>query len=82
MKPVREEPHDLRRDEAHMPPAARRSDGAATPTSTSRSCSRARAIGEDEERRALDEVQKMADAHIQKVDQASKGKEKEILDIK
>src|SRR5207244_336086 len=31
-------------------------------------------ISEDEERRALEEVQKMTDAHIQKVDQASKGK--------
>jgi ribosome recycling factor len=41
-----------------------------------------KAISEDEERRALEEVQKMTDAHIQKVDQASKGKEKEILDIK
>jgi ribosome recycling factor len=39
-------------------------------------------ISEDEERRALDEVQKMTDGHIQKVDQASKAKEKEILDIK
>src|SRR6266446_3281867 len=41
-----------------------------------------KAISEDEERRALEDVQKMTDAHIQKVDQASKGKEKEILDIK
>ena len=39
-------------------------------------------ISEDDERRALDEVQKMTDGHIQKVDQASKAKEKEILDIK
>src|SRR5215471_2922987 len=39
-------------------------------------------ISEDEERRALDEVQKMTDGHIQKADQASKAKEKEILDIK
>jgi ribosome recycling factor len=39
-------------------------------------------ISEDEERRGLDEVQKMTDGHIQKVDQASKAKEKEILDIK
>jgi len=41
-----------------------------------------KAISEDEERRALDEVQKMTDGHIQKIDQASKGKEKEILEIK
>jgi len=41
-----------------------------------------KAISEDEERRALDEVQKMTDGHIQKIDQASKAKEKEILEIK
>src|SRR5262249_1185079 len=41
-----------------------------------------KAISEDEERRALDEVQKMTDGHIQKIDQASKTKEKEILEIK
>src|SRR6266478_3780773 len=35
-----------------------------------------KAISEDEERRALDEVQKMTDGHIQKIDQASKTKEK------
>ena len=39
-------------------------------------------ISEDEERRALDDVQKMTDGHIQKIDQLSKEKEKEILDIK
>jgi ribosome recycling factor len=39
-------------------------------------------LSEDEERRALDEVQKMTDGHIQKADQASKAKEKEILEIK
>ena len=41
-----------------------------------------KAISEDEERRALDEVQKMTDAQIQKIDQMSKTKEKEILEIK
>jgi ribosome recycling factor len=41
-----------------------------------------KAISEDDERRALEDVQKMTDAHIQKIDQASKGKEKEILEIK
>jgi len=41
-----------------------------------------KAISEDDERRALDEVQKMTDAHMAKIDAASKGKEKEILDIK
>ena len=39
-------------------------------------------ISEDEERRALDEVQKMTDGYIQKLDQAAKGKEKEILEIR
>ena len=39
-------------------------------------------ISEDEERRALDGVQKMTDGHIQKVDQASKSKEKEIMEIR
>jgi ribosome recycling factor len=41
-----------------------------------------KAISEDEERRALEDVQKMTDAHIQKIDAASKGKEKEIMEIK
>lgn len=41
-----------------------------------------KAISEDEERRALDEIQKMTDAQIQKIDQVSKAKEKEILEIK
>src|SRR5512143_1044779 len=36
-------------------------------------------ISEDEERRALDDVQKMTDAHIQKIDAASKAKESEIM---
>jgi len=39
-------------------------------------------ISEDDERRALDEVQKMTDAQIGKLDQAAKTKEKEILEIK
>jgi len=39
-------------------------------------------ISEDEERRALDEVQKMTDAHMQKLDAAAKGREKEILELK
>ena len=41
-----------------------------------------KAISEDEERRALDEIQKMTDGHIGKIDQMSKTKEKEILEIK
>ena len=39
-------------------------------------------ISEDEERRALDEMQKMTDGYIGKIDAVSKGKEKEILDFK
>src|SRR4029077_14363910 len=41
-----------------------------------------KAISEDEERKALDDVQKATDSHIQKIDAASKGKEKEIMEIK
>jgi ribosome recycling factor len=39
-------------------------------------------ISEDEERRALEDVQKTTDAHIAKIDQSSKAKEKDILEIK
>ena len=39
-------------------------------------------ISEDEERRGLDEIQKMTDGYIAKVDSMSKVKEKEILEIK
>jgi ribosome recycling factor len=39
-------------------------------------------ISEDDERRALDEIQKMTDACINKLDQAAKTKEKEIMEIK
>jgi ribosome recycling factor len=39
-------------------------------------------ISEDDERRALEEVQKMTDTHIQKLDLAANGKEKEILEFK
>src|SRR5271167_3373513 len=39
-------------------------------------------ISEDEERRALEDVQKMTDGHIQKLDQAAKAREKEILELK
>jgi ribosome recycling factor len=38
-------------------------------------------ISEDEERRSLEEVQKLTDAEIQKIDQMMKVKEKEILEI-
>lgn len=39
-------------------------------------------ISEDDERRALDEIQKMTDGYIAKVDQLSKVKEKDILEVK
>ena len=39
-------------------------------------------ISEDEERRALEETQKLTDGYIAKLDTAVKGKEKEVLEIK
>ncbi len=39
-------------------------------------------ISEDDDRRAHDEIQKMTDAYMQKVDQAAKAKEKEVLELK
>jgi ribosome recycling factor len=39
-------------------------------------------ISEDDERKALEETQKLTDNYIQKLDQAVKGKEKEVLEIK
>src|SRR4051812_4177936 len=39
-------------------------------------------IAEDEEKRALDEIQKLTDAYMQKIEQAFKTKEKEILEIR
>ena len=41
-----------------------------------------KAISEDEERKGLDEIQKMTDGYIAKIDAASKAKEKEILEVK
>jgi len=41
-----------------------------------------KAISEDEERRAHEDIQKLTDAEIAKIDQASKMKEKEILELK
>jgi ribosome recycling factor len=41
-----------------------------------------KSITEDDDRRAHDEIQKMTDAYMGKLDQAAKGKEKEILEIK
>jgi len=39
-------------------------------------------ISEDDERRAIADIQKMTDGHITKIDEASKAKEKEILNVK
>lgn len=39
-------------------------------------------VSEDDERRSLDEVQKLTDSYIGKLDQAAKTKEKEILEIR
>ncbi|MGA2182569.1 MAG: ribosome-recycling factor [Bryobacteraceae bacterium] len=39
-------------------------------------------ISEDKDRRANDEIQKLTDAGIQKLDQAAKGREKEIIEIR
>jgi ribosome recycling factor len=39
-------------------------------------------ISEDEERQALDSIQKLTDGNIMKVDQAARAKEKEILEFK
>ena len=41
-----------------------------------------KAISEDDDRRAHDEVQKMTEGYIQKLDQAAKTKEKESLEFK
>jgi len=39
-------------------------------------------ISEDEDRRAHDEIQKLTDGHMGKVDALAKAKEKDILDVK
>ena len=41
-----------------------------------------KSITEDDDRRAHDEIQKMTNDYMGKLDQAAKGKEKEILEIK
>jgi ribosome recycling factor len=41
-----------------------------------------KSISEDDERRSLDEIQKMTDAQMGKLDQASKAKEKDIMEVK
>jgi ribosome recycling factor len=40
-----------------------------------------KAISEDDERRAIDDTQKLTDSYIAKIDQLSKGKEKEIMQV-
>ena len=39
-------------------------------------------ISEDQERRALDEVQKLTDSYMQRLDQAAKAKEREVLELR
>jgi ribosome recycling factor len=39
-------------------------------------------ISEDEEKRSLDEIQKLTDGEIKKMEEMSKGKEKEVLELK
>ncbi len=39
-------------------------------------------VTEDDEKKALDEIQKLTDAYMQKIDQASGSKEKEIMEIR
>jgi ribosome recycling factor len=39
-------------------------------------------ISEDDERRSHDDIQKLTDAHIAKVDQLAKTKEKELMELK
>ena len=39
-------------------------------------------ITEDEEKRALDEIQRLTDDEIKKMEERSKGKEKEVMEIK
>jgi ribosome recycling factor len=39
-------------------------------------------ISEDEEKRSLEEIQKLTDGYTKKLDEAAKGKEKEILEIR
>jgi ribosome recycling factor len=39
-------------------------------------------ISEDDERRALDDVQKLTDSNMQKLEQAVKAKEKDIMEVK
>jgi len=42
---------------------------------------KAKEVSEDEDRRAHDDIQKLTDSHIKKLDEAAKVKEQEILEI-
>jgi ribosome recycling factor len=39
-------------------------------------------ISEDEEKRAMDEIQKLTDGEISKMEEMSRSKEKEVMEIK
>jgi ribosome recycling factor len=39
-------------------------------------------INEDDEKRSLDEIQKLTDDEIKKMEEMSKAKEKEVLELK
>ena len=39
-------------------------------------------ISEDDDRRAHDDIQKLTDGYMQKLEQAAKSKEKDILEVK
>jgi ribosome recycling factor len=39
-------------------------------------------LAEDDEKKALDDIQKLTDSYIQKIDLAARTKEKDILEIK
>ncbi|HSV72298.1 MAG TPA: ribosome recycling factor [Chthonomonadales bacterium] len=46
-----------------------------------RNLTKNREIGEDDEKRALDKVQKMTDRHSAEIDAAAKAKERELLEV-
>jgi ribosome recycling factor len=39
-------------------------------------------ISEDDDRRAHEDIQKLTDSYMQKLDQAAKAKEKDIMEVK
>ena len=52
------------------------------PTKRTKKLLKDKKIAEDEERRGLDEIQKMTNGYMDRLDQAAKNKEKEIMEIK